>query len=132
MDEQQQLEMIQSQQAAGGIGIVGSIIYLAVIGLMIAGMWKTFAKAGEPGWAAIVPIYNIIVMLKIVGRPLWWIVLLMIPCVNFIALVIVGIDMAKSFGKGTGFGLGLGLLGFIFYPMLGFSDANYQGPSATA
>ncbi|RJS18521.1 signal peptidase I [Corallococcus sp. H22C18031201] len=124
--------MIQAQQAAGGIGIVGGIICLAVIGLMIAGLWKTFAKAGEPGWAAIVPIYNIIVMLKIVGRPMWWFVLLMIPCVNFIALIILGMDMAKSFGKSTGFGLGLGLLGFIFYPMLGFSDANYQGPSATA
>ncbi|MCY1040130.1 DUF5684 domain-containing protein [Corallococcus sp. bb12-1] len=129
---EEQLEMMQQmqEQQSAGPSIVVTIIYLAIMAAMIAGMWKTFAKAGEPGWAAIVPIYNIYVMTKIVGRPAWWIVLALIPCVNFIALIILGIDMAKSFGKDTGFGIGLGLLAPVFYAILGFGDAKYQGPAA--
>jgi hypothetical protein len=69
-------------------------------------------------------------MLDIVGRPLWWIVLFLIPLVSLVVAIIVAIDMAKSFGKDTLFGLGLAFLGFIFYPMLGFGDATYQGPAA--
>ncbi|NOK12473.1 signal peptidase I [Corallococcus exercitus] len=124
---------MQDQQPSGP-GPLFWIFYLVFIGLLLAGMWKTFAKAGEPGWAAIVPIYNIYVWTKIVGRPAWWLVLLLIPCVNFIAYIILGIDMAKSFGKGVGFGVGLGLVFTmpIFYALLGFSDAQYQGPSAAS
>lgn len=99
---------------------------------IIAGFWKVFTKANQPGWAAIVPFYNIYIMLKIVGRPGWWLILCIIPLVNFIAFIILSIDMAKSFNKGTGFGVGLLFLGFIFYPILGFGDATYAGPSATA
>ncbi|NBD12638.1 MULTISPECIES: DUF5684 domain-containing protein [Corallococcus] len=133
MDEQQ-LQMMQQMQEhqSAGPGPLFWIIYLAVIGLAIAGIWKTFTKAGEPGWAAIVPFYNIYVMTKIVGRPAWWVVLAILPCVNIIALFIIGIDMAKSFGKGTGFGIGLALLGPIFYAILGFGDAQYQGPAAAS
>ena len=112
------------------MGAIGGLIYLAIIVLVIAGMWKVFTKAGKPGWACIVPIYNIIVLLEIAGRPIWWIVLLFIPFVNFVILILLGIDVAKSFGKGTGFGLGLAFLGFIFYPILGFGDASYRGPAA--
>lgn len=104
-------------------------IELAVIVAVIAGMWKVFVKAGKPGWAAIVPIYNIIVLLQIAGKPLWWIVLFFIPVVNLVMCVLVGIAVAKNFGKSDLFGVGLGLLGFIFYPVLGFSDAQYQGAS---
>ena len=118
--------------AAGIFGGVFMIVWLAVLVLVIAGMWKVFTKAGKPGWAAIVPIYNIIVLLEIVGRPLWWFILLLIPFVNFIVAIIVSIDLAKSFGKGTGFGLGLAFLGIIFYPLLGFGDATYRGPSVSA
>ncbi len=114
-----------------GAGIV-SIIYLAIIILIIASFWMVFSKAGKPGWAAIIPIYNIIVMLQIVGRPWWWILLMFIPIVGLVIAIIVSIDMAKSFGKGTGFGIGLALLGFIFYPILGFGSATYQGPSVKA
>jgi hypothetical protein len=104
------------------------LIWLVLVILAIAGVWKTFSKAGEPGWAAIIPIYNIYVMLKIAGRPAWWlVVILLIPLVNLIMLIIVAIDIAKAFGKGAGFGLGLALLGFIFFPILGFGDAQYQG-----
>jgi hypothetical protein len=95
-------------------------------------MWKVFTKAGQPGWASLIPIYNIYIWCKIVGRPGWWIILMLIPFVNFIILIILSIDMAKSFGKGVGFGLGLAFLGFIFLPVLGFGSAQYQGPSAGA
>jgi hypothetical protein len=111
------------------------LIELAIIVLTIAGIWKTFEKAGKPGWAAIVPIYNIIVMLEIVGKPLWWIVLFFIPFVNLVACILVGIAMAGKFGKSAGFGVGLGLLPFIFYPMIGFGDAQFSagaGPQGFA
>lgn len=90
-------------------------------------MWKIFTKAGKPGWAAIVPIYNLIVLLEIAGKPLWFIVLFFIPFANFVALILVAIGVAQAFGKSTGFGLGLAFLGPIFYPMLAFGDATYQG-----
>ncbi len=105
------------------------IIYLAIIVLYIAGVWKTFDKAGKPGWAAIVPIYNVIVMLEIAKKPLWWIILILIPIVNIVIIIMVCIEIAKQFGKEGGFGVGLALLGFIFWPILGFGDATYQGGS---
>ncbi|WP_425485713.1 DUF5684 domain-containing protein [Brevifollis gellanilyticus] len=104
------------------------VIGLAFIVILIAALWKVFTKAGEPGWACLVPFYNIIVLLKISGKPLWWIILFIIPFVNFIIAILVSIGLAKSFGKGAGFGIGLALLGFIFYPILAFGDARYQGP----
>ena len=117
--------------AAGVFGALG-LVWLAVVVLMIAALWKIFVKAGEPGWAAIVPIYNLLVMLKIVNRPMWWIVLMLIPFVNLIVMFIVAFDMAKAFGKGAGFALGMIFLGPIFYPVLGFGSAQYQGAPARA
>ncbi|MBK5258031.1 MAG: signal peptidase I [Thermoanaerobaculia bacterium] len=102
------------------------IIWLAVIVVMIAAMWKVFVKAGEPGWAALVPIYNIVVMLKIAGKPAWWVILFLIPFVNLVMAIIMSLAIAKNFGKGTGFGLGLAFLSPIFYPMLAWGDARYQ------
>jgi uncharacterized membrane protein YhaH (DUF805 family) len=106
------------------------IFYLAFTILMIAAWWKIFTKAGQPGWACIIPIYNLYVWCKTVGRPWWWILLMLIPFVNFIILIILIIDLAKSFGKGVGFGIGLLLLPIIFFPILGFGSAQYQGPTA--
>jgi uncharacterized membrane protein YhaH (DUF805 family) len=106
------------------------IFWLAVTILMIAACWKIFTKAGQPGWAAIIPIYNWYIFCKIVGRPGWWVILLLIPFVNFIVGIILCIDLAKSFGKGVGFGIGLILLGVIFFQILGFGSAQYQGPAA--
>ena len=126
--------MDDSSGAAVGAGIgMGAMLFSCIILLVIvAAMWKVFTKAGKPGWASIIPIYNIWVLLEIVGRPGWWLVLMLIPFVNFIVLIILSIDVAKSFGKGTGFGLGLAFLSLIFYPILGFGDAKYQGPAVTA
>ena len=110
---------------------VSTIVGLLIALLVIVAMWKVFTKAGQPGWASIIPIYNLYVWCKIVGRPWWWILLMLIPLVNFIILIILCIDMAKSFGKGAGFGIGLALLGVIFFPILGFGSAKYQGAAAT-
>ena len=96
--------------AAAGAGVI-MIVYLAVIIVAIVGLWKVFEKAGKPGWGAIIPIYNIILLLEIVGKPIWWIVLFLIPCVNIVASLLVFLDLAKCFGKGAGFGIGLWLLG---------------------
>ena len=106
------------------------IFYLAFTILILAAWWKIFTKAGQPGWACIIPIYNLYVWCKIVGRPWWWILLMLIPFVNFIIAIILLIDLAKSFGKGVGFGIGLLLLSVIFFPILGFGSAQYQGPTA--
>ncbi len=106
------------------------IFWLAFMILMIAACWKIFTKAGQPGWASIIPIYNWYIICKIVGRPGWWVILLLIPFVNFIIGIILCIDLAKSFGKGVGFGIGLVLLGVIFFPILAFGSAQYQGPTA--
>lgn len=106
-------------------GLFG-IVWLVFAVLVIAGIWKVFEKAGQPGWAAIIPIYNMIVLLQIVGKPLWWFLLFFIPLVNIVVAFIVAIALAQKFGKDTAFGIGLALLGFIFYPILGFGDAQYQ------
>ena len=106
------------------------LVWLAVVVVSIASLWKLYTKAGQPGWAGIVPIYNIIVLLTIVGRPIWWIALFCVPFVNFIVLIIVFIDLAKSFGKDLGFAIGMVLLSFIFLPMLALGDSQYVGPSA--
>lgn len=110
-------------------GIVGgvSFFYLLIIVIYIAGMWRIFEKAGKPGWAAIIPIYNIIVLLEIVGKPWWWILLLLVPIVNIVIAIMMSNLLSKSFGQGIGFTLGLIFLGFIFYPMLGFGNYEYQG-----
>jgi len=118
--------------AGAGIGIVAGIVYLAIIVLMIAAMWKVFEKAGEPGWAAIIPIYNLIVLLKIAGKPAWWFLLFLIPFVNFIIAFVVSIAVAERFGKGVGFGIGLTLLPFIFYPLLAWGDSSYGRAPLTA
>ncbi len=126
-----QSETEPSNVAGAAIGGVMMIVWLAVIVVMIAAMWKVFVKAGEPGWAAIVPIYNIIVLLKIAGKPAWWVILFFIPFVNFIMAIIMSLAIAKNFGKGAGFGIGLAFLSPIFYPMLAWGDARYQ-PQAIA
>ncbi len=97
---------------------------------VFAGIWKVFTKAGQPGWAILVPFYNIYVLCKIVGRPGWWLILVLMPVVGFIFTIILTFDLAKSFGKGIGFGFGLLFLGAIFALILGFGSAQYQGPAA--
>jgi hypothetical protein len=122
-------EVEYSAGASGASAIIYMVVYLAFGVLFIAGLWKTFTKAGEPGWAAIVPIYNVITILKLGGKPWYWAI---IPVVGPIMLIIAEIELAKRFGKGTGFGLGLAFLPFIFFPMLGFGSATAGPATATA
>lgn len=129
------LAVAAPQQAVDSVGATGgfffALVYVAIILATFAGSWKAYEKADQPGWAAIVPIYNFIVMCKIAGRPAWWIALLLVPLVNVYIGIRLLVDFAKSYGKGVGFGLGLMFLPMIFYPMLGFQDeTEYVGPAA--
>lgn len=109
-----------------GVGLAA----LALGVLMIIAMWRVFTKAGQPGWAAIVPIYNTYVLFKIVGRPGWWVVLMFIPIVNVVIAIIAMLDLARSFGKSGVFGFfGLVVFGFVGLFILGFGSARYLGPN---
>lgn len=108
-----------------GVGVI--ILYIAFLVAVIAGTWKIFTKAGKPGWACIIPIYNVIVLLEIVGKPWWWLLLMLIPIVNVVIFVIVYHRLSLAFGKDVGFTIGLVLLSFIFIPILGFGSAEYHG-----
>lgn len=96
--------------------------------LVVVGWWKVFTKAGVAGWKSIIPIYNIYTIItKIIKKPWWWLLLLCIPIINFAVAIALNVEVAKAYGKGTLFGVGLSFLPFIFYPILGFGDATYQG-----
>lgn len=101
-------------------------VQLAMMLLLIAAWWRIFEKAGEPGWAAIIPIYNALVMLKIAGKPMWWFLLMLIPLVGIVVGLIVLFALAKRFGKGPGFALGMIFIPPIFYPLLAWGDARYD------
>jgi hypothetical protein len=113
-------------QYFGMLGVIFTVtIFLTVIFLAIIPGWKIFKKAGKPGWAVLVPVYNMVVMLEIVKKPLWWIFLMFIPVVNFVVMILVIIELAKAFGKSTGFAVGLILLGPVFYSILGYGKSTY-------
>lgn len=104
------------------------VIWLAAVIFYIYCGWKIFVKAGQPGWAAIVPFYNIYISLKIVGKSGWTMLLFLIPFVNFIFAIIVTHELSKRFGKGVGFTLGLLFLSPIFTPILAFDSSKYTAP----
>ena len=113
----------------GAFGVFFLIIMIAIAVVLIIAQWKIYEKAGKPGWAILIPIYNVIVLLEIVGKPIWWIFLFLIPFVNIIFGIWVTNLLSKSFGKDEAFTVGLILRGIIFYPILGFGDAKYVGPA---
>lgn len=106
---------------------IGFIVALIVF--LIVAEWKVYTKAGQPGWAVLIPIYNFYVLLKIVGKPGWWLLLMLVPLVNIVIAIYVIHLLSKSFGQGTGFTFGLIFLSFIFYPILGYGGAKYVGPA---
>lgn len=120
----------------GGVLLAGfgifMIIFLAFAILMIVSVWKVYTKAGQPGWASIIPIYNIVVLLEIVKKPVWWVILMFIPIVNIVVGIMMYHALAQAFGKGTGFTIGLVLLPFIFYPILAFGKSTYMMPASSA
>jgi hypothetical protein len=103
-------------------------IYFAILIIILVSFWKIFEKAGKPGWAGIIPIYNIVVLLDILGKPIWWIILLLIPFVNFFVFIYLAHLLSKAFGKDIVMTIILVFVPFIGYPMLAFGDATYQGP----
>lgn len=115
--------------AAAG-SIVGIVIGIAIALFYLIAYWRVFSKAGRPGILAIIPIVNSFVLLSIVGRPLWWFILFLIPFVNIVMAIIVVNDLSKSFGHGVGFTLGLIFLSFIFIPVLAYGGSRYVGPAA--
>ena len=106
--------------------MLGSIIYLAIVVLVIAGIWKTFEKAGQPGWGSLIPIYNIYLMSQIAQKPGWWVIMFFIPLVNIVFAFMMYNEIAKKFGQGIGYTIGLFLLPFVFFPLLGFGEATYK------
>jgi hypothetical protein len=126
--------IMYQDDSAGILGIlfsgVGCICWAVIIILIVAGFWKTFEKAGQPGWAAIIPIYNLYILCQIAGRPGWWCILYFIPFVNIVVSLLIAIDVAKAFGKDAVYGV---ILLWIFqvvgFLILGFGDAQYVGPA---
>jgi hypothetical protein len=120
----------KEQEEMEDTNLAAFIAALIVSVVAIVSMWLIFVKAGKPGWAAIIPIYNFIVLLEIVGRPTWWVLLAFVPFVNLIIVIIVYMDLARAFGKDGAYGCLMLLFPIIFIPLLAFSDARYQGPVA--
>jgi len=126
---------LEAQQAAnpgGNAPSAGSVVtILLVLGALslfiIIAMWIVFAKAGQAGWKSLVPIYNIYILYVIAGVPGWWLILLLIPLVGLVFYLLAMLALAKKFGKGTLFGIGLLILPIIFYPLLAFGGARYEG-----
>lgn len=100
--------------------------------LTLVAKWKIFQKAGREGWEVLIPIYSTFIWLKIVGKPWYWFFLYWIPLFDMIWIIWTQNMLSKSFGKDEGFTVGLLFLGFIFYPILGFGKAKYQGPYGNA
>ncbi|HET6350647.1 MAG TPA: DUF5684 domain-containing protein [Coriobacteriia bacterium] len=124
------MQLDATQYLTSTNGETSSIVSVIWAVVMIIAMWKVFEKAGRPGWAAIIPIYNIYILLKVAGWSGWWLLVLLIPLVNVLVSLFITYDLARVFGKGFGYFLGLWFFGFIFLPILGFGRAQYQGRSA--
>jgi hypothetical protein len=111
-----------------GVLVTSNIISIVIGVLGIIGLWATFNKARLPGWAAIIPIFNIYVLMKLAGRPGWWLILYIIPIVNIVIHILVSLDVARRFEKSAAFGIvGLWLFGFIGYLIVGFDSSFYRG-----
>ena len=129
-----------NSSVSGGGAVVLSLLMLAFYVLIVIGLWKTFVKAGHPGWAAIIPFYNIYIWVQIAGRPTWWFWVILagallgwIPIIGWILIIAIwvmslflALDVAKNFGQGTGFGILLWLFSGIMYLVLGFGNYQYK------
>jgi len=109
------------------MSVVYPLVSLAIVVVLIAAYWRIFAKAGRPGWASLIPIYNIVTLLHITGRSGWWFLGMCVPLLNIFVLIRLVFELARAFGRGIGFGFGLLLLSPIFIPVLGFGASQYVG-----
>lgn len=129
------MSLLVLAQSSSDDGATGAVIFVVAASIafwvvVVVATWKVFTKAGEAGWKSLIPIWNTIVTLRIVGRPWWWILLFLIPLVNVVIALLVLLDLSRSFGHGVGFALGLVFLSPIFLVVLGFGDSRYVGPAA--
>ncbi|HEY7659800.1 MAG TPA: DUF5684 domain-containing protein [Actinomycetota bacterium] len=124
--------MVTLAQDSGGVGAVWIVVWIALAVFLIASIWVVYTKAGQPGWAAIVPFYNLWILVKVSGKEQWWFILFLIPIANIVALFVIDIAVSERFGKGAGFGVGLALLPIVFYPILAWGKATYQGLATPA
>ncbi len=126
----QDLTTSSSNDAAGaGAAVVVAVILLAWFAITLIAQWKIFVKMGEPGWKGIIPIYSQYIIFTKAGKPAWWVILLFVPCINYIALWFLADSLGELFGKGTGYKIALFLLAPIMYLVLGFGDSRYVGPN---
>ena len=117
-----------TSSSASSISVIFGIIALAVCVFLLVCEWKLFKKAGKPGWACIVPFYNLYVLFDIIyGKGIKFL-LLLVPILNVIISVAVSIRTAQVYGKGTGLGVLNLFFPFIVLPILAFGDAEYKGP----
>ena len=120
-----------AEAAAALAALIPLFLFLTALAIVeIVALWKVFAKAGEPGWAALIPFYNTYVLFKIAWGNGWKFLLLLIPIANIVFSIMANVKLAKAFGKGGGFAVGLILLPVVFYPILGFGSAQYEGVPA--
>lgn len=112
------------------MAVLYGVVWLAIVVVVLAGYWRVFAKAGRPGWACLIPIYNVVTLLHITGRSGWWILGMCVPLLNLFVVIRLVFELAGAFGRGIGFGIGLLLLSPIFVPVLGFGGSQYVGRSA--
>lgn len=118
--------------AIAGMGVAIGIISLVISVIVIVSLWKIFKKAGKNGWEAIVPVYNFIVLLEICELPIWQIVLFIIPVANIYIMFKIYIELAKKFGKDTGFGVLTAFFPYVCLPILAFSDAKYESSTTNS
>ncbi len=111
------------------LAFIGAIwlVMLVFVVIAIIAYWKIFTKAGKPGWAAIIPFYNIIILLEIVGRPAWWIIFMFIPLANIVVAAVILHRLSRAFGHDIGFTIGLLLLSPVFMLILAFGESRYLG-----
>jgi len=106
------------------------LISLIVFVVLVVSGWQMYAKARQPGWVSVIPVLNVLGLLKMIGKPYWWALLYLVPVVNVAMHFVVAVLVARSFGKGFLFGVGLFFLPIVFLPMIGLGDARYVGPEA--
>jgi hypothetical protein len=123
------MDFMDYDQLMGVFQVIGAVLFVFIL-ILVVSMWNIFTKAGQEGWKAIIPIYNMVVLMEIIRKPWWWILLMLIPYVGIIWSIWSMNLLSKSFGKGTGFTVGLVLLSIVFFPILAFDDSEYTDPTS--